>query len=233
MTQLFFLFGSSFVIGLSGAMMPGPVLTATISETAKRGFMAGPLIVLGHGLLEVGVVVAVVAGLGPWLERDPVFGTLGVVGGLLLAVLGVITVRSARTASLQPESEAGKTAPPIHGPVLAGMATTLSNPYWWLWWSTIGLTYMALSRDTAGTPGLLSFYFGHISADLAWLCLVAAAVAAGRRVCPPAVYRWVLTACGVALVALGLYFLVQGWLRLTDPTETAMVLLAPFATTDL
>jgi threonine/homoserine/homoserine lactone efflux protein len=214
MSQLLFLFGSSFVVGLSGAMMPGPVLTATISETTRRGFIAGPLIVLGHGALEVMVVIAVAGGLGPWLEQDVVFGTLGVIGGMLLAVLGVLTVRASRTASLTPEKEEEEAAPrSLHGPVLAGVITTLSNPYWWLWWSTIGLSYVAVSK-MAGTAGLVSFYLGHILADLSWFALVAAAVTAGRRICPPAVYRWVLAACGVALVGLGMYFLWQGSARL-------------------
>ena len=58
MASLWFLFWSAFLVGFSGAMMPGPVLTATISEVMKRGFKAGPLIVLGHALLEIVVLVA-------------------------------------------------------------------------------------------------------------------------------------------------------------------------------
>ena len=43
---LFGIFATSFVIALSGALMPGPVLTVTISESTKRGFWAGPLIIV-------------------------------------------------------------------------------------------------------------------------------------------------------------------------------------------
>ena len=53
MLSLLTIFAGSFVVGLSGAMAPGPVLTVTISETLKRGFKAGPLIILGHTLLEM------------------------------------------------------------------------------------------------------------------------------------------------------------------------------------
>src|SRR5208337_2637542 len=90
---------TSFLVGLSGAMMPGPVLTVTIGETAARlrpdtpglngraqvrGALAGPLIVLGHGILEVLLVAAVVLGLGRLLRLGPVIGTVALLGGAVL-----------------------------------------------------------------------------------------------------------------------------------------------------
>jgi hypothetical protein len=42
------IFVSSFLIGLSGALMPGPLLAVTIRDTTRRGFHA-PLLVLGTG----------------------------------------------------------------------------------------------------------------------------------------------------------------------------------------
>ena len=58
MLSIFTIFFTSFVIALSGALMPGPLLTVTISESARRGFVAGPLLIAGHGLLELALVVA-------------------------------------------------------------------------------------------------------------------------------------------------------------------------------
>lgn len=81
-TSLLFLFSAAFVVGLSGALAPGPVLTATIGEAVKRGFWTGPLIVLGPALLELARPAAVVAGLGLWRARPVVQGVLGVGGGV-------------------------------------------------------------------------------------------------------------------------------------------------------
>lgn len=197
-----FLFWTAFVIGLSGAMMPGPVLTATISETLKRGFRAGPVIVAGHALLEMLVLVAVVLGLGRWITAPEIMRILGLIGGGLLIVMGSHMAWTAEAAvrvalETRPDPRAS-----VRGPMLAGILTSVSNPYWVLWWATIGLNLASVALSH-GTPGLLSFYAGHILSDLAWYSLVAAAVASGRRLCPPRAYRILITLCGLALVGLG------------------------------
>jgi threonine/homoserine/homoserine lactone efflux protein len=83
--QIFF---TSFLVGLSGALMPGPVLVVTVSHATRRGFIAGPLIVLGHALLELALVVGISLGLGQYLVLEPVSGVLGIVGGVVLAWMG-------------------------------------------------------------------------------------------------------------------------------------------------
>ncbi len=209
MNQLIFLFTSSFVVALSGAMMPGPLLTATIGETMKRGFVAGPLIIVGHALLEMSLLVAVVAGLGPWISRDITMGVLGVGGGILLVIMGVQMAATSAKAADRAMHAVADARSAVRGPVMVGILFSLSNPYWTLWWVTIGLNYAALALKS-GLPGLASFYSGHILADLAWYSAIAAAVATGRRVCPRPVYIGLLVVCGAVLVGLGVYFFSAG-----------------------
>jgi hypothetical protein len=40
------LFSIEFIMGLSGAMAPGLLLTITIGKSAKRGGIVGPLVVV-------------------------------------------------------------------------------------------------------------------------------------------------------------------------------------------
>lgn len=211
----FALFSSAFVVGLSGAMAPGPVLTATIAESLRRGFVAGPLIVLGHAILELALLALVVGGLGTFLELPAVAAALGLVGGSVLVWMGVQTVRTARSAVAQGLAAQGTAAPAAAGlhPVAAGILLSLSNPYWILWWATIGLTFAGQAM-AHGLPGLASFYAGHISADLAWYSAVSAAVAGGRRIVPPSAWRVMIVVCGVALCAIGVRFLADGVGRL-------------------
>jgi threonine/homoserine/homoserine lactone efflux protein len=94
------------------------------------------------------------------------------------------------------------------------VGVSLSNPYWSLWWATVGLGYITLSMKS-GTAGLTAFYTGHILADLFWYCLVAGAVVAGRKVLSPRLYRGILVACGIFLVWLGGMFVYRGFSGIT------------------
>ena len=64
--SLIAIFTSSFIIALSGALMPGPLLTFTVSESPQRGAITGPLVILGHGILELALVLALLSGMAPF-----------------------------------------------------------------------------------------------------------------------------------------------------------------------
>jgi threonine/homoserine/homoserine lactone efflux protein len=213
MSGLFFLFWSAFVAALSGALMPGPVLTATISEVMKRGFKAGPLIVVGHAILELTLLAAVVGGLGVWIQRNVVMGALGIGGGMVLLIMGAQMALTAGAAADQALHAKADSRSAIRGPALTGILTSLSNPYWALWWATTGLCLVSLALKN-GLLGLVSFYCGHVLADLAWYSLVALAVSSGRRLCPRTVYVGLIISCGIVLAGLGVYFFKTGVTRL-------------------
>jgi threonine/homoserine/homoserine lactone efflux protein len=209
---------TSFLVGLSGAMMPGPVLSITIGETAcrlqapggrVRGALVGPLIVLGHGLLEILLVLGISLGLGAVLAHQSILGAIGVVGGAVLTWMAWGMFRSLRGLSLQGEARTRA----HRSPVLAGILTTASNPYWTLWWATIGLGYIGLSQRF-GLAGLVAFYLGHICSDLAWYSLVSGTLAVGGELLTDRVYRGLVGACAVFLLGFGVYFGYAGAVHL-------------------
>jgi len=209
MDSLAGIFITSFLVGLSGALMPGPVLTVTISQVAARGFLAGPLIVLGHGILELSLVAAVALGLGQIITHGPVIGTIAILGGFFLVYLGYDLLRSLAglSFSLEKKDEGRRV---LGHPVLAGLLTSLSNPYWTIWWATIGLGYIALSRKV-GLLGLASFFTGHILSDLSWYSFVALALTWGRRLITDRIYRGLVGLCGIFLLGFGVYFGYSGF----------------------
>jgi len=196
---------TSFIVALSGALMPGPLLTVTVGEAARRGFWAGPLIIVGHALLELALVLLLLVGLGAWLNRPLILGTVGILGAGMLGWMGFMTLKASRQGRLEFEAKGDSSL----NPVVAGVLMSVANPYWLLWWLTIGLGYVMFAM-TYGWVGVALFYLGHILADFAWYTLVSGAVAGGRRFLSDGLYRGFLVGCGVFLVGFGGYFAVQG-----------------------
>ncbi len=205
MWDLFTIFFTSFVIALSGAMMPGPLLTATISESSQRGFLAGPLLVFGHGVLELLLLVALVFGLAPFLQRDDVFAVVAISGGAVLIWMAVGMFRTLPTLSMSVNPGMQKRCSQI----ISGIIYSIANPYWIIWWATIGFGYVIYSWRF-GMAGIAFFFTGHILADLAWYSAVSTAVAKGRHLFTDRLYRGIIATCAVALIFFALYFFYAG-----------------------
>ena len=216
----------AFVTGLSGALMPGPLLAVTISETTRMGFWAGPLVVAGHGALELALIAALVLGLNRVLAKPVAFGLLGVVGAVILTWMAwgmlhpsaqdIEFVTGLRSGGV--EGAAGGT---FWRPIGLGVWTSVANVYWIVWWGTFGMTLISRALQR-GRPGLAVFWGGHVSSDLVWYAAVAAAVALGRTLMTPTIYRVVLGVCGVTLVGLAAYFGYSGARALVRREAPAM-----------
>ncbi|MDD3270437.1 MAG: LysE family transporter [Syntrophomonadaceae bacterium] len=236
--EIAIIFGTSFLVAFSGAMVPGPLLTFAISEAVRGGFITAPLIMLGHALLELLLVIGLLAGFSVYLQQPAVFSGIAIFGGAFLLYMGFAMVRDAWRGrfsldfgdghdALEKNMAVGMDDSPAPGataaglnefgpkevkaqskrlnPVAGGFLISLANPFWSLWWVSVGLGYITLSMKN-GLPGVASFYTGHILADVTWYFMIAAAVAGGRKFLSDAVYRAILIACGIFLIVLGMYF---------------------------
>jgi threonine/homoserine/homoserine lactone efflux protein len=206
---LFTIACTSFVLGLSGAVMPGPLLTVTIAESMRRGLRAGPLLVAGHALLEGALVVLLFFGLGDLVQQPDVFSGVALVGGGMLLWMGFGMLRS--LPRLRLDLDRGRSSG-LH-PLLAGGAISLANPYFVLWWATIGLGYLAVAHE-AGLSGVLTFYLFHILSDFVWYAFVSGAVVFGRRYLGDRGYRGLVGGCAIFILSFGFYFGYRGLERL-------------------
>lgn len=197
--------GASFVLGFSGAVMPGPLLTVTIAESVRRGPWAGPLLIAGHAALEAVLVLALFFGLGDVFERPPVFAAVALSGGAMLLWMGAGMLRGLPSLHLDltASREAG-----MH-PVAAGAVVSLANPYFTLWWATVGVGYLAVAHE-AGTGGVAVFYLFHILSDFVWYAFVSGTVTFGRRFMNDRSYRVLVGGCALFILAFGLYFGYRG-----------------------
>lgn len=199
------IFTSSFVVAFSGAMMPGPLMTVTISESTRRGAVAGPLMMLGHGLLELLLAAALLSGFAAVLHRDDVFVAIALIGGTTLFWMATSMLRGLPSLQLPGAGRAGKEK----NLVMAGIVLSVCNPYWLIWWASIGLGYIVHSARL-GLLGVTVFFAGHILADLAWYSLISFSIARGRRLLSPSLYRRLIGSCALFLLCFSCYFLYSG-----------------------
>lgn len=213
------IFVSSFVIALSGALMPGPLLAVTIRHTSRQGFAAAPLLVLGHAVLEAALLCLLLFGLTEWIKGEAAIIAIALIGSAMLLRMAAGMAREVRTirfAAVEGDAAGAGGDVPSGGwlrPVVDGIVTSAANPYWSLWWATIGLGYLLLSRSQ-GVAGIAAFFAGHILADAAWYLFVGSAVSAGRGRFTDRAYRFVVGACAVFLVFFALSFGYLGVSRL-------------------
>ena len=132
-------------------------------------------------------------------------GLVGVLGAGMLGWMGLGLLKASRHSHLEfdPKGDSGL------NPVVAGVLMSAANPYWLIWWLTIGLGYVMFSMKY-GWLGVALFFIGHILADFAWYTLVSGAVAQGRRFISDRIYQGFLAGCGVFLFGFGGYFARPG-----------------------
>ena len=226
------IFVTSFLVSLTGALSPGPLTTLAVREGVRRGFWAGPALAAGHGAIELALVAALALGLNRLLEEEWLTATIALVGGTFLLWLGAQIIRTAPRQELVIGEQGGgqepRSRPPGRGwlrPALgeeerltaaaalrlaaSGVVVSVANPFWILWWATVGTAYIATSLEE-GAAGVGVFYGAHFLTDLGWLSVIALALATGRRIMSRRAYRGVLVACGVFLLGLGGWFLASG-----------------------
>jgi len=205
LTTLLTIFLSSFVIALSGAMMPGPLLTVTISESTRRGFMTGPLLIAGHAVLELALVIALLLGLAPFFQMPVVFIVTAVAGALILLWMAFNMFRSLPSLTISWDEDKTKR----NHPIISGILMSVANPYWIIWWATIGMGYILYSWQF-GWLGIVFFFTGHILADLCWYSFISTAIAGGRHFLSDRIYRSLIAVCAAFLVLFASYFFYAG-----------------------
>ena len=200
---------SAFIIGLTGAMAPGPYLTVTITRTMEKGRLSALLMLVGHALLEGLLLVGFAFGLQNFLARPTVTTLLAVVGGGFLVWMGLSLLRGSIKGTISPEAKPEQ-ANSRFGPIVQGVTVSLSNPYWTLWWVTIGVK-LASDGLAIGAIGVAAFFIGHELADIAWYGAVILAVSSGRRLLTDRVYRLIIGVCASFLLYLGVRFIIDGF----------------------
>jgi threonine/homoserine/homoserine lactone efflux protein len=175
----------------------------------RRGAATGPLLILGHALLELAMVGALLVGLAPFLAQNGVFATIALVGAAVLVWMAFGMFRALPTLRIDWDAPRRRSGPLVP----TGIVVSASNPYWVIWWATIGLGYLVSCR-AIGPAGVVAFFLGHITGDLAWYTLISVLVARGRRLLTDRVYRALIGVCAAFLAGFAAFFAYAGIGRL-------------------
>jgi threonine/homoserine/homoserine lactone efflux protein len=190
-----------FVISISGAMQPGPV-TATAITMGTRNRWAGSLVAVGHGIVEFPLMILIIYGLGTIFQKTSAQIVIGVTGGLVLVYMAYGMFK---TASHPVETQA---VAKKDKPVWAGVVLTVSNPYFLVWWATVGLG-LATTATKYGMYGFALFAVVHWLVDLLWVTALSFASFHGTTLFGPKVQKRVMQVCAGAMLFFGLFFLYK------------------------
>ena len=181
-------------ISLSGVMAPGALTAVTISH-GSRVARSGVMVALGHLVVEFPLMVALYYGFGALLEVPIARAVIGAAGGLVLVWMGVGMIRRRDLIG------DGQVAPP-HSPLLAGVLLTAANPYFLIWWATVGATLM-MQSVAFGMVGFALFGVLHWLCDLAWLSLLSVLAFKGSQFFGHVFQRGVFLLTGFFLLLMG------------------------------
>jgi threonine/homoserine/homoserine lactone efflux protein len=196
-----FLIGLGLSVGLSGALIPGPLLVYTINESLKKGRWTGLQVILGHAIVEVFVVILLAAGLSRVMSSEKFFSAISLLGGGMLIYMGARSLKE-KDARLELKEKVS------YGLIFGGSFFTAFNPSFPLWWATAGVRLLMEGYMVAGFLGVGLVVAGHWLADFGWYAMVSHIIATkARLISEKGWYKKIRTALSLILIAIGAYFL--------------------------
>lgn len=201
--QDFLQFGITVVIiSASGVMSPGPLFITTVANGIKRGTSAGLKIAFGHTVVELPLVILIGLGILS-LEAMPQFRILiGILGALSIFGFAGLQIRSiVKKDHRQHESK--------YGLFLTGILLTGLNPFFLIWWFTIGFKLISDALLLWSMWGILIMFGLHIWMDYAWLILISFLSSRGQIFLSDKRYKMCMIGINFVLIYFGVSFILQ------------------------
>jgi threonine/homoserine/homoserine lactone efflux protein len=193
------------LVTASGALAPGPLFFVTISHGAKSGAKSGLLFSIAHTIIEFSLVMLLALGLVTVVNEPIIKRIIGAAGGIVLLIFGIMQIRGSVKSTLgQSEKREIKT----RNLLLLGLLFTGLNPFFIVWWLTVGINLILLSLEFASLGGVLFMYLCHVWMDYIWLISIAYFAKKGMNIFGNKIYRVSLGIFGAILIYFGLSFLI-------------------------
>ena len=187
-----------FIVGLSGAIMPGPLFAFTVFDTTRKSKITGHYVILGHAIWECLVILLILFGLGYIFQWSEIIFLLG---GLVLVWMGLGMTRK-RTESLEMEKSK------VNSSLGGGLFYTAFNPTIPIWWGTAGLALLLKGSEVMGTLGVLLVAMGHWLSDFSYYTFVSFVIHRNKKYVNTK-QRQMVIVLGLFVAAIGGYFVIQ------------------------
>ena len=190
-------------ISASGVMSPGPLFSANIIYGLKEGKIVGLKIAVGHTIVEFPLIIL----LGTGIITSNIFPEfrvlIAVIGALGLFAFAGLQIKSIFQKNFQ------KNIKPSRGPILAGIFLSALNPFFIIWWLTVGLKLITESIELWGFLGIIILFLFHIWMDYVWLYIVAFFASKSRNFLSNRNYKILVISLAIVLIYFGLRFLTE------------------------
>jgi len=191
------------VISASGVMAPGPLFAANISYGLREGTRSGIKMAVGHSIVEFPLILLLGAGVFS-LEIFPEFRTLiSVLGAITLFVFAILQIKTVFS-----RKEISKTRPK-QGPLITGILLSVLNPFFILWWITIGFKLVSDAMMIWAFAGIIILFVLHIWMDFAWLSIVSFLASKSSMILSNKNYKILMVSLSFVLVYFGITFLTD------------------------
>ena len=190
-------------ISASGVMSPGPLFAANVVYGLKEGKIAGLKIAMGHTVVEFPLIVFL--GLGTIsFETFPEYRILiTVIGAIGLFVFAGLQIKSIFRKDFGDKSNPSKNS------FFAGILLSALNPFFLIWWLTIGFVLITESIMLWGFSGILILFIFHIWMDYVWLFAVAGFASKAKNILSNRNYKILIIGLSILLIYFGVDFLIQ------------------------
>jgi threonine/homoserine/homoserine lactone efflux protein len=200
------------LLSTSGVLSPGPLFFINILYGSRYGSFVGLKIALGHTIAEFPLIVILSYGLYTFSSfhvSDMIFKIVGTIGGIFILIFSILQIRSIikykESSQIQGVSNLKFN---IRNPVLIGFIFTILNPFFLIWWFTIGSTMISESILNFGiVEGTSLLFFSHIWMDYFWLWFTSFMVNKGKSVINAKIYQMFVYVISVILGIYGIYLL--------------------------
>ena len=187
-------------ISLSGVMMPGPVFAATVARSWRSKF-TGSFVALGHGIVEIPLMFLIYFGFSNFFQNFWVKVVLGFVGGTVLIYMGrgIFNLKKMRINSVND---------PPTGSTVVGIVTSLFNPYFIVWWATVGAALIVKSASF-GLLGFALFIPVHWLCDFGWYSFLSCLAHKSSKVWGQKIQIALLSISSLLLIGFGVWFILS------------------------